>query len=89
MLKLEAHAEKAKCLGVSKVEFINAKNVVVGNWVRVKCQYGCGLYGECLTCPPYSPTPDYTKKMIAEYSQGLLMQVENIPLIDRARLRPQ
>lgn len=87
MLKLDAYAEKAKTLGVSKAEIIDAKNVVVGNWVRLKCQYGCGLYGECLTCPPYSPTPDYTKKMIGEYSKGLLMQVEKIHLVDRPRLR--
>ena len=60
-MKLDTYAEKAKSLGVSKAEIIDAKNVVVENWVRLKCQYGCGGYGECLTCPPYSPTPDYTK----------------------------
>lgn len=89
MLKLDTYTEKAKSLGVSKAEIIDTKTVVVGNWVRLKCQYGCGVYGECLTCPPYSPTPDYTKKMIGEYSKGLLMQIENISLIDRPRLGPK
>ena len=83
MLTLETYAEKAKSLGLSKAEIIALGNVVVGNWVRLKCQYGCGGYGEYLTCPPYSPTPDYTKKMIGEYSKGLLMQIENISLADR------
>jgi len=86
MFTLEIYAEKAKCLGVSRAEIIDTKNVVVENWVRLKCQYGCGVYGECLTCPPYSPTPDYTKKMIGEYSKGLLMQIENISPTNRPRL---
>jgi len=87
MLKLGIYEEKAKSLGVSKAEIINTKNVVLGNWVRLKCQYGCDGYGGCLTCPPYSPTPDYTKKMIGEYSKGLLMQIENISIRNRPEMR--
>lgn len=49
------------------------KNVVTGNWVRLKCQYGCGGYGETLTCPPYSPTPAYTQKMLQDYQISLLL----------------
>jgi predicted metal-binding protein len=86
MPKLDAYAEKAKSLGVSRAEIIDTRNVVVGNWVRLKCQYGCRRYGEYLTCPPYSPTPDYTKKMIGEYSRGLLMQIENISPVNRPKL---
>jgi len=78
MVKLDTYMERARSLGACKAEIISTENVVVGNWVRLKCQYGCGVYGECLTCPPYSPTPDYTKKMMGEYSKGLLMQIENI-----------
>jgi predicted metal-binding protein len=86
MLKSDTYAEKARSLGLSRAEIIDTMNVVVGNWVRLKCQYGCDGYGECLTCPPYSPTPDYTKKMIGEYSKGLLIQIENTPSRNRSRL---
>lgn len=86
MLTLETYAEKARRLGVSRAEIIDTRNVVVENWVMLKCQYGCGGYGECLTCPPYSPTPEYMKKMIGEYSKGLLMQIENISPTNRPRL---
>jgi predicted metal-binding protein len=86
MRKLETYAEKARSLGVSKAEIIHTRNVVVENWVRLKCQYGCGAYGDCLTCPPYSPTPGYMRKMIGEYSKGLLMQVQNIRAANRPRL---
>jgi predicted metal-binding protein len=86
MPTLYAYPEKATSLGVSRAEIIDTRNVVVGNWVRLKCQYGCGGYGEYLTCPPYSPTPDYTKKMIGEYTRGLLMQIENVSPVNRPRL---
>ncbi|MFQ6084040.1 MAG: DUF2284 domain-containing protein [Candidatus Aminicenantia bacterium] len=82
MLKLDKYVNRAKSMGVSRAKIIDIKNVVVGNWVRLKCQYGCGGYEECLTCPPYSPTPDYTKKMLSEYSKGFLMQIENISFME-------
>ena len=86
MEKLEAYARKARSLGVSQAKIIDSKTVVVGNWVRLKCQFGCGGYGECLTCPPYSPTPRTTEKVLAEYSRGLLMQIEKISFKDEGRI---
>jgi len=38
---LEKYVNKARKSGVSKAKIINPENVVVGNWVRLKCQYGC------------------------------------------------
>ena len=78
MSKLEIYVKRAMLRGISKAKIIDVRKVVVGNWVRMKCQFGCGGYGECLTCPPCLPTPEFTKKMLDEYSQGLLMQIENI-----------
>lgn len=86
MSELDRYVKRAKPMGVSKAKIIDVRNVVVGNWVRMKCQFGCGGYGECLTCPPYSPTPEFTKKMLGEYSRGLLMQIENIPPADEERV---
>jgi len=74
------YVKKATSLGVSRARIIDTKSVVVGNWVRLKCQYGCGGYGYCLTCPPHSPLPEYTQRMLTEYSKGLLMQIRDIDL---------
>ena len=87
METLEDYVEHAKSLGVSRAKLVDTKNVVVRNWVRLKCQFGCGGYGACLTCPPYSPTPDYTERMMAEYSTGLLLQIENVSFRSRPRMR--
>ena len=57
---------------VKEVRIIDVRQVVVSHWVRLKCQYGCGAYNTRLTCPPFSPTPEETTKMLSEYSWGLL-----------------
>jgi len=86
MSELDGYVKRAKSMGVSKAKIIDVRNVVVGNWVRMKCQFGCGGYGECLTCPPYSPTPEMTRKTLDEYSRGLLMQIENISPADEEKV---
>ena len=52
---------------------INPEDVVVANWVRMKCQFGCPSYGKKLSCPPYSPKPDDTRKVMEEYSRAYLI----------------
>ncbi len=41
--------------------------------MRWKCQFGCGGYGESLTCPPYSPTPEKTKEVLKNYKKDILI----------------
>ena len=43
-------------------------------WVRFRCQYGCPLYGKRLTCPPYSPTPEQTKEIVACFKSAILFE---------------
>jgi predicted metal-binding protein len=80
MLPVERFAKKAKTLGASQAKVIDPKTVAVGHWVRLKCQYGCGAYGTCLSCPPYSPTPAYTASMLSEYRKALLVQFADVNL---------
>ena len=74
MEKLEDFCSKAIELGATKAKIIKAEDVIVADWVRLKCQYGCGGYGKRLTCPPYSPTPSETRKVIAGYRRAILMK---------------
>jgi predicted metal-binding protein len=39
----------------------------------MKCQLGCGGFGQSLTCPPYSPTPEFTRRMLVYYKHALLI----------------
>lgn len=71
---LERFRSLAIELGAKDAVPIEASKIVVGNWVRLKCQFGCGGYGKRFTCPPYSPTPEETQRMLRDYSIGLLVK---------------
>lgn len=65
--------DAARRLGSAEAKVISPETVVTATWVRLKCQFGCGGYGRRLTCPPYSPTPETTRKMLDEYSVAILV----------------
>lgn len=89
--KIERLIRRAKRRGAEEVKVIGPDTVFTGEWVRLKCQFGCGGYGGCLTCPPHSPTPETTRKLLDEYSTILLVHMgawgsvrELIPKLERA-----
>jgi predicted metal-binding protein len=73
--KLASMAEKH---GVSARQ-IASRDVVVSQWVRFKCRYGCKGYGKHLSCPPYAPAPAETRAMVDEYETGLLLRFDGVP----------
>ena len=70
---LKEFCTEAQKLGAVDAIVIAPKDVVTGEWVRLKCQFGCGGYGERLTCPPYSPTPETTRKLLDGFQHGILV----------------
>ena len=75
MEEYEKFITRAKDLGAKEAIIIPANSIVTADWVRLKCQYGCGGFGG-LTCPPNSPTPEQTKRIISDYSKALLVHVD-------------
>ena len=69
----DTYVESALRLGADSARWIETAQVVTASWVRLKCQYGCGAYGTNLACPPYSPSPAYTRRMLGQYVNGLLV----------------
>ncbi len=53
---------------------IPAKDIVTAEWVRQKCLFGCSGFGRRFSCPPYSPTPAETRKVLKEYKTALLIK---------------
>jgi len=45
---LKHFAKLAVKMGAVDAKPIDAKNVFAEEWVRLKCQYGCGSYGKSL-----------------------------------------
>lgn len=58
------------------LHLISTDIIVVGNWVRLKCKYGCENYGKHLCCPPFTPTPDETRAILSEYRNAALARFE-------------
>ncbi len=73
MEKYAKYVTRAKELGAKDARIIPADSVITAEWVRAKCRFGCGGYGRHLTCPPSSPTPEQTKRILSSYSHALLI----------------
>jgi predicted metal-binding protein len=44
-----------------------------------KCRYGCRAYGKHLTCPPYTPKPEETRKLLEEYKKAIIARFDVKP----------
>ena len=76
---LDQFCRLAERLGAKEARVISTKNVFTAAWVRQKCQFGCDGYGCCLTCPPYSPLPEETRKILDDYHTAILIHCEDGP----------
>ena len=65
--------EKAVEMGAEEGKVISPENVYTAIWVRMKCRFGCGEFGTNLTCPPHSPPPERTRKMLDEFETAILI----------------
>jgi predicted metal-binding protein len=52
---------------------IPASRISVADWVRLKCMYGCTLYGRSWSCPPASPSLEEARKILREYRTALFV----------------
>jgi len=73
MPKFSKYIKRAKELGAKEARAIPVKTIVVAEWVRMKCQFGCDGFGQSLTCLPYSPVPELTRRMLTYYKYALLV----------------
>ena len=71
--RIKAFCDEARRMGALDAVIVSPQKVFTATWVRLRCQYGCSEYGQCLTCPPRSPTPETTRKMLDEYRTAILL----------------
>jgi len=60
--------------GFSDYQWINPADVVVAQWVRVKCTFGCSDYG-LGSCPPNTPSVQECREFFSEYKIGLVIRL--------------
>jgi predicted metal-binding protein len=73
MRPVEIYCKEVLEMGVDGAKVIDPRSVVTAEWVRVKCQYGCPGFGTNLCCPPHTPPPDVTRKVIDSYQKAILL----------------
>ena len=73
MKSVESFCKRALEMGIDEAKIIDPGSIVTAEWVRLKCQYGCSGFGESLCCPPHTPTPDVTRKVIDTYRKAILL----------------
>ncbi len=73
MKPAEFYCAKALEMGFDGARVIDPGSIVTAEWVRMKCQFGCPGFGQSLCCPPRSPTPEATRRVIDSYDQAILL----------------
>lgn len=66
--------DRLRANGVEDFRWIDPRKVVVSQWVRVKCMFGCVEYGKNACCPPNTPAVDECARFFGEYSEGVLIR---------------
>lgn len=70
---LQRLVDRAVEMGALEAKPIEPASVVTAEWVRWKCRFGCGGYGSSLCCPPHSPTPAETRRLLDCYTRAILV----------------
>jgi predicted metal-binding protein len=67
--------------GFDDYTWISASDIEVAQWVRMKCTYGCGSYGQKATCPPSAPSFEECRRFFTDYEEVVLFHF-NVKLDD-------
>jgi predicted metal-binding protein len=66
---------------ITDFRWIETRQIVTAQWVRMKCMFGCGDYGQCAACPPNVPSVAECERFLGEYTHAVIFhfqkQMEN------------
>ena len=62
-----------KKYGINEAMVIYTAKIDVRDYVALKCKFGCTRYGKSYSCPPHTPTPEETRKILSEYKKAVLI----------------
>jgi predicted metal-binding protein len=73
---VERFLRRAEALGATEARLVAAREIVVDERVRLKCQVPlCPHYGRALLCPPHLPPVGWFRRVLGRYRQALILQV--------------
>lgn len=62
--------------GYADFKWIEPQDIVVAQWVRLKCTFGCGEYGQNASCPPNTPSVSECRRFFDEYNTAAVFHFE-------------
>jgi len=62
--------------GFTDFRWIDPEKIVVSNWVRMKCMFGCPGYGESAACPPNTLSVSECKEFFREYKDAVIFHFQ-------------
>lgn len=73
MVDYDSFVDMAISLGAHGAKIIEMGTIVTAEWVRMKCNFGCGYYGTNNCCPPHTPSVSQMREVLACYDHALLI----------------
>jgi 5-hydroxybenzimidazole methyltransferase len=65
--------KKGRHYNITEVIPFSPSDIMVAQWVNLKCRYGCSKYGSSWCCPPATPALDKVEALLSEYSLAVLL----------------
>jgi predicted metal-binding protein len=62
--------------GFTDFRWLDPTEIVVAQWVRMKCAYGCGSYGRIASCPPNTPSVAECRQFFDDYRMAVVFHFE-------------
>jgi len=62
--------------GYTDYKWIDPHKIIVSQWVRMKCKFGCSEYGRGGACPPNTPSVPECEQFFSEYSDAVILHFE-------------
>ncbi len=64
---------KGKKYGIDTIKPFRVEDFELGDWVGLKCRYGCSQFGTNWSCPPATPDISQARTILSQYSFALLL----------------
>ncbi|MDH7512897.1 MAG: DUF2284 domain-containing protein [Clostridiales bacterium] len=62
--------------GFTDFRWLDPNEIVVAQWARMKCLYGCNEYGKTASCPPNVPSVAECERFFREYRRAVVFHFE-------------
>jgi len=62
--------------GYDDFKWLAPQEIVVSQWVRMKCVFGCPSFGRVASCPPNSPSVEECRCFFSEYKHSIVIHFQ-------------